>query len=163
MTLSLNLHLSRSFKLPLKSSFFVCLFVFINLLTLWRSLFRESNPRTLPHQGWTKNPAYPEPSQTSKNQLLVKVVNGLESLTIFAKSCMSDSRLDSEYTLWPRHVCLWTETHRVNILIYVAQLFIENIVPDFEKPSIKDMISKRIPYCSNSGKEESVRYVLTQQ
>ena len=43
------------------------------------------------------NPAYPEPSQPSKNKLSAKVVNDLEPLTTFAKSSMSDTRLDSEY------------------------------------------------------------------
>ena len=42
--------------------------------------------------------------------------------------------------LWPR-----TQTHWVNILIQVTQLFIENIVPNFEKPSTNDMRNKRIP------------------
>ena len=55
------------------------------------------NPGILSHQGWKKNPAYPEPSQTSKNELSAKVVNGLELLTIFAKSSMLDARLDSDY------------------------------------------------------------------
>ena len=43
------------------------------------------------------NPAYPEPSQSSKNKLSAKVVNDLEPLTTFAKSSMPDTRLDSEY------------------------------------------------------------------
>ena len=33
----------------------------------------------------------------------------------------------------------------MNILIHVTQLFIENIVPNFEKPSTKDVRNKRIP------------------
>ena len=44
-----------------------------------------------------------------------------------------------------RHGCLWTETHWVNILRHVTQLFIDNIVSNFEKPSTKDMRNKRIP------------------
>ena len=40
---------------------------------------------------------------------------------------------------------LMTETHWVNFSIHVTQLFIENIVPNFEKPSTKDMRNKRIP------------------
>ena len=78
----------------MKSSFY------LNLLTFCRSLFEEANPGTLSHQG-SKNPAHPEPSQTSKNELSVKVVNGSESLTTFAKSPMSDIRLDSEYASGP--------------------------------------------------------------
>ena len=72
---------------------------YLNLLTFWRSLFGEANPGILSHQGWTKNPAYPEPSQTSKNELSAKVVNGLVPLTTFAKSPLSDTRLDSEWVL----------------------------------------------------------------
>ena len=127
------LHLN---KLPLKSMFFKK-----NLLNFWRSLFGEANSGTLSHQGWTKNPAYPEPSQTSKKELSEKVVNGLEPLTIFAK------RRSTEFwiLLWPRYGCLLTETHWANILIHLTQLCIENIVPNFEKPSTKDMRIKRIP------------------
>ena len=44
-----------------------------------------------------ENPVYPEPSQTSKNELSAKVVKSLEPLTIFTNSSMSDARLDSEY------------------------------------------------------------------
>ena len=38
-----------------------------------------------------------KPSQTSKNEPSAKEVNGLDPLAIFAKSSMSDARLDSEY------------------------------------------------------------------
>ena len=62
-----------------------------------KKLFGEVNPGILSHQGWKKNTAFPESSQTSKNELSAKVVNGLEPLTIFAKSSMSDARLDSDY------------------------------------------------------------------
>ena len=55
------------------------------------------NPETLPHRRYTKNPAYPGPGQTPKKALSAKVVNGLEPLTTFAKSSMSDAGMDSEY------------------------------------------------------------------
>ena len=45
----------------------------------------------------TKPEAYSEPTRTSKMCFLAKIVNGLESLTIFAKSSISDVRLGSEY------------------------------------------------------------------
>ena len=41
---------------------------------------------------------YPGPSQTSKTKISTKIVNLLQPLTIFAKSSVSDARLDSEYT-----------------------------------------------------------------
>ena len=67
---------------------------FINLLKkfIWRA-----NPGTLSHQVWTKIPVNPEPSQTSKKELSAKVVKGLQPLTIFEKSSMSDAWLDFEY------------------------------------------------------------------
>ena len=40
--------------------------------------------------------AHPEPSQTSKMEFFVKIVNGLNPLTIFGKSSMLDVRLCSE-------------------------------------------------------------------
>ena len=48
-------------------------------------------------QRWEENLAYPETSQTSKNELSAKVVNDLDPSTTFAKSSMPDVRLDSEY------------------------------------------------------------------
>ena len=39
---------------------------------------------------------YPEPSQTSKMEILVKIVNGFPPFTIFAKSSILDLFLSSE-------------------------------------------------------------------
>ena len=41
---------------------------------------------------------YPEPYQTSKMELLAKIVNGFQPLTIFAKSSILDVRQGSKYT-----------------------------------------------------------------
>ena len=128
-------------KLPSKSSISLK-----KLLTFWRSLFGEVNPGTLSHQGWTKNPVYPAPSQTSKNEVSAKVVNGLEPLTTFAKSSMSDTQLESEYASGLATAAHELKNIQWNILIHVPQqLFIENIIPNFEKPPTKDMRNKRIP------------------
>ena len=64
--------------------------------------------------------------------------------------------------LWPRHCCLWTETHWVNILIQVTQLFIENIVPNFEKPSTNDMRNKRIPskHVTAQSQQQRIKHAL---
>ena len=43
--------------------------------------------------------AYPEPSQTSKMEIFVKIVNGLISLTTFEKSSILDVQLYCETRL----------------------------------------------------------------
>ena len=132
---------------------------FYNLLTFWRRLFGETNPGILSHQRWKKNPACPKPSHTSKNELSAKVINVLESLTISAKSSMWTGFWIRP---WSHNGCLWTESHWVNISRHATQLFIDNIVSNFEKPSTKDMRNKRIPskhLTAQSQTEEIVRHV----
>ena len=67
---------------------------FINLLKkfIWRG-----KSWNLVTSSMDKDPSKSRTHQTSKKELSAKVVNGLEPLTIFEKSSMSDAWLDFEY------------------------------------------------------------------
>ena len=49
--------------------------------------------------------AYSDPCQTSKMELLVKIFNGIQLLTVFAKSSFLDVWQGSEYICRGEYIC----------------------------------------------------------
>ena len=119
--------------MPRKS---ISFFKFIYLLKkfIWRG--KSWNPVT---SRMDKEPSVPRTQSNIQERSLSESNQRPTAVNYFRTELHVRHSTGLSIHLWPRHGCLWTE-------IYVTQLFIENIVLNFEKPSIKDMRNnKRSP------------------
>ena len=127
-------------KLPRKS---ISFFKFIYLLKkfIWRG--KSWNPVTT---RMDKEPSVARTQSNIQERSLSESNQRPKVVNYFRTELHVRHSTGLSICLWPRHGYLWTE-------IYVTQLFIENIVLNFEKPSKKDM---------RNNKRSSWKYLIAQ-